>query len=104
MNHLCPICNGFFRFSVACPACGGALADAGRLYDYYGDYSPYLEIDDAKGSNGLPDRMNHVCIHVGWCSSCRREQRINVPEWDERIALLPRSPQLPGWEQGERVR
>jgi hypothetical protein len=92
MNHLCPICNGLSRLAAVCPTCGGALADAGRLYDYYGDYSPYREIDDAKRDNGFPDRMNHVCIHVGWCSACRSEQLVNVQEWDERTALLIRSP------------
>ncbi|MFY0544752.1 hypothetical protein [Brevibacillus sp. H7] len=84
MNHLCPICNGFHALRAVCRACGQTLDDSGRIYDYYGDYSPYREIDDSKLSNGFPDFQYHLCIHVGWCPACRQEQLVSVREWDEQ--------------------
>lgn len=81
MISLCPVCNGMAALAAACPACGHRLDDAGRLYDYYGDYSPYRPIDDAKLTNGIPDLARHLCIHVGWCPACRREYPLWVQEW-----------------------
>lgn len=103
MNHLCPICNGLARLAAECQKCGGQLVDEGRLYDYYGDYSPYREIDDAKMDNGLPDRLNHLCIHAGWCPVCRSQQSVFVQEWNEQTALLIRSPEVPDFHGAERV-
>jgi len=84
MKHLCPVCNGLAPFRSTCSSCGGALDDSGRLYDYYGDYSPYREIDDSKLTNGTSDWQFHLCLHVGWCPSCRKEQPVTLLEWDER--------------------
>ncbi|MBG9942874.1 hypothetical protein ABE237_27790 [Brevibacillus formosus] len=81
MNHLCPVCNGFTALQQACSTCGQALQDAGRLYDFYGDYSPYREIDDSKMDNGYMDRTHHQCIHTGWCPSCQTEQMVFLDEW-----------------------
>lgn len=84
MSHICPVCNGFSRLDASCPACGHALDDSGRLYDYYGDYSPYRPIDDAKLSNGLSDLRLHLCMHVAWCPVCRKEQQVAVQEYSEQ--------------------
>lgn len=81
MDYLCPICNGLASLSQACPQCYTPLADAGRLYDFYGDYSPYREIDDAKWDNGYPDREKHLCLHTGWCSTCQLAQTVAIQEW-----------------------
>ncbi|MGG4451999.1 hypothetical protein [Brevibacillus porteri] len=81
MNHLCPVCNGFTPLQQTCSTCGQALQDAGRLYDFYGSYSPYREIDDAKMDNGYIDRARHQCVHTGWCSSCQTEQAVFLNEW-----------------------
>ncbi|MGN7471715.1 hypothetical protein [Brevibacillus sp. SAFN-007a] len=80
MDHLCPVCNGLTSLSHACQRCGTPLADAGRLYDYYGDYSPYRDINDAKLDNGYPDHRNHQCLHTAWCSTCQTEQTVAVQE------------------------
>jgi len=80
MNVMCPVCNSFQALQAACRHCGGWMEDAGKLSDYYGDYSPYRPIDDAKQTNGLPDLAQHLCVHVAWCPSCRREQRVAVRE------------------------
>ncbi|MFD2370348.1 hypothetical protein ACFSO0_10450 [Brevibacillus sp. GCM10020057] len=81
MDHLCPVCNGLAAFVQHCSRCGKRLDDGGRLYDLYGDYSPYREIDDAKLDNGYPDRQQHQCMHAGWCSQCRTMQAVAVKEW-----------------------
>lgn len=81
MDHLCPVCNGFISFQEDCSRCSQPLADGGRLYDYYGDYSPYREIDDAKMDNGYSDRMHHLCLHTGWCRHCGEERTVIVKEW-----------------------
>jgi hypothetical protein len=80
MTGICPVCNGLARLEAACPACGHRLDDAGRLYDYYGDYSPYRPIDDAKLTNGFPDLAHRLCVHVGWCPACRQEHLLLVRE------------------------
>ncbi|QRG66828.1 hypothetical protein [Brevibacillus choshinensis] len=81
MDHLCPVCNGLTSLEQACAHCKNRLEDAGRLYDRYGSYSPYREIDDAKMDNGYPDRQQHQCLHTGWCAQCGLEQTVIVQEW-----------------------
>ncbi|WP_421617498.1 hypothetical protein ACAF76_003790 [Brevibacillus sp. TJ4] len=80
MNDICPVCNGFSSLRAACTTCSGPLEDGGRLYDYYGDYSPYREIDDAKLTNGYPDLRLHQCLHLCWCPACESEQIVTVRE------------------------
>lgn len=80
MNVICPVCNCFWSLHAVCPLCGEYLEDAGRLADYFGDYSPYREIDDAKRTNGLPDLVQQLCVHVAWCPNCRQERRVAIPE------------------------
>lgn len=93
MNHLCPVCNGFSSLLENCPRCGHPLDDAGRIYDYYGDYSPYQEIDDAKMANGYRDRQHHQCLHAGWCSLCGEERTVIVEEWTPYMLKTQRPPQ-----------
>lgn len=78
---LCPVCNGLTELAMPCPACGRPLDDSGRLSDYFSDYSPYRPIDDGKMTNGIRDLETGLCIHVGWCPSCRSEYRLSVSEW-----------------------
>lgn len=81
MNTLCPVCNGFQNIASTCTHCGFPLQDTGRLADFYGNYSPYQEIDASKRDNGFPDLSLHLCMHVTWCSLCQTEQIIGVDEW-----------------------
>lgn len=87
MQHICPYCNALATFQAACSQCGQNLTDTGRLADYYGDYSPYREIDDSKLTNGYNDLANALCIHVGWCEHCHREQLLAIREWDGQTLL-----------------
>lgn len=80
MSTICPVCNGLTQFLAACPDCHRWLDDAGRVADYFGDYSPYQDIDIAKRTNGYLDLSNHLCLHAGWCPDCRTERIIAVHE------------------------
>ncbi|UFJ39660.1 hypothetical protein LOK74_16580 [Brevibacillus humidisoli] len=89
MNLMCPVCNSFMPLYAGCPRCSQPMQDAGRLADYFGDYSPYRPIDDSKRTNGLPDLAHHVCVHIAWCPNCREEQRIAVKEvTDEQLSAF----------------
>lgn len=89
MQSICPVCNGFTALRITCPTCQQQIDDAGRLADYFGDYSPYSEIDDAKLTNGFMDLATHQCIHVGWCPHCRKEQLIVISEQSPSEILMP---------------
>lgn len=88
MDYLCPLCNSFTSLQENCSRCGQALEDSGRIMDFYGAYSPYQEIDGTKLDNGLPDLLQHQCLHVGWCPSCREERMITVQEWNVKAPPL----------------
>ncbi len=83
MAFICPVCNGFTPLGARCRSCGRPLEDAGRLYDFYGDYSPYQPIEDAKLSNGMADSIGHLCLHLGWCTVCRSQHLLPIREWSE---------------------
>lgn len=47
------------------------MDDGGRLMDFFDDYSPYLEIDGMKKSDGILDDLKyHQCPHVFVCITC----------------------------------
>lgn len=87
MNSICPVCNGLSGLHALCPSCGQSLVDTGRLYDYYGPYSPYRPIDDLKLTNGIADLAEHLCVHIGWCDRCQQEERVGVQEKGEEDLL-----------------
>ncbi|MEB3100476.1 hypothetical protein [Ferviditalea candida] len=80
MNTYCPVCNGLRDFQAKCGRCGTRLIDFGRSYDYFGPYSPYRPIDDMKWTNGLPDLLNHQCIHAAFCEKCGQTFNLAVDE------------------------
>ena len=87
MKSICMVCNGLSRLQATCPACYQLLDDSGRLADYFGDYSPYTDIDDSKLSNGYLDLSQRLCLHVTWCPTCRQEQLVVVTEQSEAEVL-----------------
>ncbi|WP_163537152.1 hypothetical protein [Gracilibacillus sp. YIM 98692] len=79
--YICTICNGLERLEATCKNCEAPLEDAGKVVDYYGDYSPYIEANDAQLIDGVSDSSKqHQCIHVGTCSTCQMSQEIVVQE------------------------
>lgn len=92
MSYLCPVCNGFDTLQEDCPRCQTTMIDGGRLYDYYSDYSPYREIDDAKLDNGYSDLLHHHCLHACWCPACAAERTVIIEEWNTKKGAFPIRP------------
>lgn len=80
MSYICPVCNGLTIIEAVCQHCQHQLVDYGRIEEYYGPYSPYREIDDAKMTNGILDYQNHICIHLANCPICNKNYIIEVKE------------------------
>ncbi len=80
MESICPICNGIRRINALCPNCQNQLIDQGKLEEFYGPYSPYMEIEANKLSNGYIDLENNYCMHLNICPVCGYEQVIAVKE------------------------
>ncbi|WP_240628608.1 hypothetical protein [Bacillus salacetis] len=60
--------------SIDCSACGDELTDKGRIYDYFDDYSAYMDIDEIKLADGIPDSSgSEDCVHV-FAGGCGHEE------------------------------
>jgi len=71
----CGLCNGINNESHICHACGNPLKDEGKIYDFYDDYSPYMEIDWNKLVDGVADSANkEECAHLFICPNCGEDQ------------------------------
>ena len=68
---ICPLCNGIAEKYLTCPRCEAEMVDKGRIYDYFDDYSPHMDIeinkleDGIEGSAGTPQ-----CLHLFYCLRC----------------------------------
>ncbi len=81
MMFVCLVCNGMESFSYTCPACHTEMRDGGKVVDFYGDYSPYIEIEDGKMIDGDPVSSDeHRCIHFGVCPACSYVQEVSLEE------------------------
>ncbi|SES98215.1 hypothetical protein SAMN05421676_102267 [Salinibacillus kushneri] len=79
--YVCPVCNGLTKLEKTCEVCQGPMMDRGRVVDYYDDYSPYWEEEDAKMVDGVLDsKEKHLCVHVYHCLSCDSEVELSVKE------------------------
>lgn len=78
---LCPVCNNFGSIQLDCPVCTEQLDDIGRWSDYFGQYSPYMEIDDLKLFNGVKnDNKDQLCLHLYTCPRCGYDDVVPVQE------------------------
>lgn len=49
------------------------------MYDYYDDYSPYMEIDWNKLVDGVPDNAEKPeCVHLLICPYCGNKRELTV--------------------------
>ncbi|WP_102027940.1 hypothetical protein [Salirhabdus sp. Marseille-P4669] len=79
--YVCPVCNGLETREQTCQVCSHQMYDRGRVVDYFDDYSPYWEDEDAKLVDGvLESKENHICLHVYHCLACDSEARISIQE------------------------
>lgn len=71
---VCPLCNGFLSLQLNCPHCSSKLIDFGKVTDYFDDYSPYMEIDDIKLTDGYKETTSQqYCPHLLKCLHCEIE-------------------------------
>ncbi|MBS4171869.1 hypothetical protein [Bacillus sp. FJAT-49736] len=67
----CELCNGVSESTIECIQCGQEMEDQGRIYDYFDDYSPYMEIDLIKLADGDPISSEQpICVHLFKCREC----------------------------------
>ncbi|NQX69080.1 hypothetical protein HQN90_23395 [Paenibacillus alba] len=78
MSYICPVCNGLQEMHTECPNCSQPVSDYGRLSDYVGPYSPYLEIDEVSSSVGTRLDQQGACIHLVVCSACTHSYTIQI--------------------------
>lgn len=80
MEPICPVCNGFLLLAKRCPSCHKRMEDSGKLENFYGPYSPYVEISQLRLINGYPDIAREQCIHLLTCSHCGKQEMVAVNE------------------------
>lgn len=70
MEKVCPLCNALTAVAASCPVCGRPLADGGAVENYYGPYSPYMDVDS------LPHcGSESQCVHLLYCPECGYDER-----------------------------
>jgi len=78
---ICPVCNGLREVYLLCTDCGEPMLEAGRLIDFFDDYSPYMEIDLMKLEDGYPDtNSGEKCPHLYKCPACQKDEVIFIKE------------------------
>ncbi|MED4227602.1 hypothetical protein [Neobacillus cucumis] len=78
---ICPVCNGLREVYLLCTHCGEPMLEAGRLIDFFDDYSPYMEIDLMKLEDGYPDtNSGQKCPHLYRCPACHNDEVIFIKE------------------------
>lgn len=70
MEKICPLCNGLQSVASRCSRCGARLTDAGKLSDFRGPYSPYMDVVSLHGFT--PE--SH-CVHLLSCPECGHDTR-----------------------------
>ncbi|WP_026569107.1 hypothetical protein [Sediminibacillus sp. JSM 1682029] len=79
--YACPLCNGMRTVQRACEKCGGEMTDQGKLVDFMGDYSPYLDMEIVKTVDGVKDsRSSHTCVHLFQCLDCDMQKTEVIQE------------------------
>jgi hypothetical protein len=73
--NICPLCNGLRALYFYCPHCQTEMQDEGKVTDYFGPYSPYMETDLLKQADGYKTTWtNHECVHLFYCPHCQEEE------------------------------
>lgn len=70
MEILCPLCNALETIRIGCPRCGSLLLDGGALENYYGPYSPYMDVASLQDGH-----VDTHCVHLLYCAECHFDTR-----------------------------
>lgn len=79
MDRVCPLCNGMMEAHEICDWCGAEMEDQGRMEDYYGPYSPYMDKESFTEDNRALLMGDHHCVHLYQCKVCNR--------WDHKTVV-----------------
>lgn len=71
---VCTVCNSMTAVRKECPNCGRQMVDAGKIQDYYDDYSPYLDQDIYQ--DGYDHSDSDQCVHLFACPNCHYDKRL----------------------------
>lgn len=75
----CKLCNGMSEIIYSCPQCNSDLVDVGRIYDYFDDYSAYMDIDLIKLVDGNPtSSKKNECVHLFKCEDCNVDLQVKI--------------------------
>lgn len=67
--------------SEYCSSCGSQLEEMGRMEDYKGPYSPYMDKVSFTVDNGMLLMGDPYCVHIYYCNVCDKvEYRSAVPK------------------------
>ncbi len=72
MEGVCPICNGLLHPKELCLQCSVEMDEIGKIEDYFGPYSPYMEDDDFSQNNHMMTIGDQQCVHLFRCTQCNR--------------------------------
>ncbi|MFD1707311.1 hypothetical protein ACFSCZ_11275 [Siminovitchia sediminis] len=75
----CTLCNGMAAERHVCRLCMGTMIDQGKVYDFYDDYSPYMEIEWNQLVDGDPQSTQKPeCVHLFICVVCGTSHEITI--------------------------
>lgn len=80
----CALCNGIVEYKGLCSRCGDSTLDQGRYYDFYDEYSAYMDIKHVQLADGIPNSScSDTCLHLFTCIRCGEEEgkRIELTEF-----------------------
>lgn len=78
---ICPLCNSLCAVEKNCARCGHALFDAGVLYNFYDNYSAYL--DRGVYEEGFPCHCGERCFHLFACPRCHADTIMSFKQLGE---------------------
>lgn len=72
MEQVCPLCNGLTVIYELCCECGKTMSEEGKMEDYKGPYSPYMDRESFTYNNdaGMVTG-DHLCVHLYYCEDCK---------------------------------
>ena len=78
MGEICTACNGLEEIDAVCPNCREKMDNMGRMEDYQGPYSPYMDRDSFSYNNTANYTGDNCCIHLYVCPNCRSLSHFSV--------------------------
>ncbi|CAN7477070.1 hypothetical protein [Rossellomorea sp. LjRoot5] len=75
----CALCNGIVEYRGLCKKCGDSTTDQGRYYDFYDEYSAYMDIQHVQLVDGIPNSScSDTCLHLFTCLRCGEEEAKSI--------------------------